>query len=705
MTPDFVLAVCAAALGGMMALMTAFKAHRAVPRWCFALGMAGLSLEALFRGLAAEATVPERTIHWESLALAAMSVLPATWLLFSFSYGRGSYRTLVRNYRFWLLAALVVPVGLTLVFSRHLIVAIPSARQDGTWLLRFEPASLVLHLVFFLSIVFVLMNLEATFRASVGTMRWRIKFMLLGLAVVFVVRAYSSTQILLFRSLNLSLQTFDSGAFLVGCLLILRGLFRAGQFDVKLYPSQTVLYGSFTVLLAGLYLIIVGVLAKVVAFLGGDAAFELKAFLVLIALVLLSVFLLSDRVRLHTKRFVSRHFQRPTHDYRTVWRIFTKASARRVEQADFCSAVVRMVSDVFESLSVAIWLVDESKTRLSCAASTALSQAEAGERNLDPADVALVVAGLSSHSAPIDLDSSSEPWTAALRRTHPDAFRKGGHRFCVSISAAGEFLGVLALGDRVGGVSFSVQDLDLLQTVSDQVAASLLNIQLSQKVSQAKQLEAFQAMSAFFVHDLKNTASTLSLMLQNLPAHYDDPKFREDAFRGISKTVAHVNDLIARLTVLRQESEIRLHDCDLNELLADILKSQAQSDGIQLVKELNPIPRLRLDPSQIQKVVTNLILNARESISESGTISVATSQRNGWVVISITDTGCGMSPEFLNRSLFRPFQTTKKKGMGIGMFHCKIIVEAHHGRIEAESQLGKGTSFRVLLPVGTKIPE
>ena len=84
-------------------------------------------------------------------------------------------------------------------------------------------------------------------------------------------------------------------------------------------------------------------------------------------------------------------------------------------------------------------------------------------------------------------------------------------------------LGFLILGDRVGGVPFSVQDLDLLKSISDQSAASLLNIQLSQRLSQAKQLEAFQAMSAFFVHDLKNTASTLSLMLQNLPVALPGP--------------------------------------------------------------------------------------------------------------------------------------------------------------------------------------
>src|ERR1035441_7083631 len=101
------------------------------------------------------------------------------------------------------------------------------------------------------------------------------------------------------------------------------------------------------------------------------------------------------------------------------------------------------------------------------------------------------------------------------------------------------------------------------------------------------------------------------------------------------------------------------------------------------------------------KVVTNLVLNAREAVLPSGEVRIETAQSNGWVILTVSDNGCGMSPEFLNRSLFRPFQTTKKSGLGIGMFQSKMIIEAHGGRIEVESQQGKGSIFRVLLPMNT----
>ena len=106
-----------------------------------------------------------------------------------------------------------------------------------------------------------------------------------------------------------------------------------------------------------------------------------------------------------------------------------------------------------------------------------------------------------------------------------------------------------------------------------------------------------------------------------------------------------------------------------------------------------------MDPAQIQKVLTNLLLNARESLGDGGRIRVQTGVRNGWAALEVVDNGCGMSPEFINHRLFRPFETTKKRGIGIGMFHCKMIIEAHRGRIEVESEPGHGSAFRVLLPL------
>jgi putative PEP-CTERM system histidine kinase len=420
----------------------------------------------------------------------------------------------------------------------------------------------------------------------------------------------------------------------------------------------------------------------------------------LVAAVLFAILLLSDRVRLRLRRFVSRHFQRPLYDYRTVWRRFTEATASCVNQNDLCQVAVKAVTDVFQALSVTIWLVDESQAQLVFMASTFLTGAKAESLRPGKEEFAEVLKALRARREPVDIEAGKESWAEILRRCHPDEFRKGGNRVCVPMIVREEVIGLMILGDRVSAVKFTWQDFDLLKCIGDHIAAGLLNTRLSQKLLQAKELEAFQTMSAFFVHDLKNTANTLNLMLENLPVHFDDPAFRADALRGVSKTVTHINGLIGRLGSIRHELQIKPVEADLNELVAKSLAGWEEVAGINLKKDLSPLPQLCFDPEQMLKVATNLVFNAREAVApSSGQVRIQTLQQNGWAVLAISDNGCGMSQEFLSRSLFRPFQTTKRNGLGIGMFQSKMIVEAHAGKIEVESEIGKGTTFRIFLPL------
>ena len=692
------LAFASSFLCGVLSLIVALNRRRSVAHWAFVAGMVALAAEDLCFAFTTDAASPKEMIYWQNWRLVAMSFLPGFWLLFSLSYARGNYPEFLKRWRLALVAVFLMPVGLVILSGNNLIAS-AGQTEAGHWMFKLGIPGIVLNVFFLLGSVLVLMNLERTYRAAVGTMLWRIKFMILGLGVIFAVRAYVSSQALLFHAVNLSLQAVSMTAVLLGGVLILRSLFRAGHFNADVYPSHSVFHNSLTVLLAGAYLLIVGVFAKVVVFLGGDAAFTLKAFVLLVILILFAILLLSDRMRLHTRRFVSRHFQRPLYDYRSVWRRFTEETASCVKPAELCQAAVKLTADIFQVLSVTIWLVDDKRENFVFATSTFLSEAKANDLKPQSAEAMEVMRALEKHPDPVDIDASRENWVVWLKRCHPDEFRKGGNRVCVPMIGSGEVLGLMILGDRVGGVSFSWQDFELLKCVADQVAASLLNAQLSQKLLQAKEMEAFQTMSAFFVHDLKNTTSTLNLMLKNLPVHFNNPEFRADALRGISKAVEHINRLIGRLSQLRHELQIKPVESDLNEVVARSLAGWEEAAGVSLVKNLCPLPKILLDQEQMLKVVTNLVLNAREAVSSAGEIRIETAQSNGWAVLTVSDNGCGMAPEFLARSLFRPFQTTKKNGLGIGLFQSKMIVEAHKGRVQVESQPGKGTIFRIILPL------
>ncbi|HZM01550.1 MAG TPA: XrtA/PEP-CTERM system histidine kinase PrsK, partial [Candidatus Saccharimonadales bacterium] len=658
-----ILAYSAALIGTVTALWAAVRQPRSIPKYSFVAGMLLMALESLFTGLTANTEVSADAAEWQRWRMLAMALAAAPWLLFTLTYARGNAREFILRWRFRLIAALVVPLGLTGLFYEKLIGAVTVIPGIPSRLFHLTVPALSFYVVFLLITLLALMNLERTFRASVGTMRWRIKYMVLGVGVLFAVRAYTSSQVLLWigRGMDDSLLRINSVGLLFCCALVLRSILRDPA-EVAVYPSAARLQNSLIPLVAGIYLLAVGVFAKFVQWLGVDASFEAKAFLILVATIGVTLLGLSDRARMHGRRFFSRYLQRPLYDYRSVWRSFIEATASRVKQEELCEAAVKQIAEIFQVLSVTIWLVDDKKENLSFVASTSLSFSTGSELGPQREDAVAIIRKMEEQSEPVDIESSKEPWAEALRRSHPSQFRTGGSRVCVPMTAGRQLMGVITLGDRVGGIFFSLQDFDLLKCVGDQVAAGLLNAQLSQKLLQAKELEAFQTMSAFFVHDLKNTASTLNLMLQNLPVHFDNPEFRADALRGVAKTCDHINHLIGRLSLLRHNLQIQPAELDLNDVIGRVLSNWNGTPGVNLVKNFRPCPKILLDQEQILKVVTNLVLNATEAVGKDGEVRVETSQSNGWAILAVTDNGCGMTPEFARRALFRPFQTTKKNG-------------------------------------------
>jgi putative PEP-CTERM system histidine kinase len=676
----------------------ALRALRSAADWAFVAGTLIVAVERVCSGLALRAETLGTAEKWHQASLLSLSFLPGAWLVFALTYARGNANKFLARSRLLVLAAIIVPVAIGVAFRAGLLTVVPAVSGRDLYV-RLGWPGVVLHVAFLLGAALVLLNLERTYRAAVGTMRWRIKFVLLGVGVMFLARIYTGNQALLFRGFASTLDMVNSIGTLLAGVLLGWGAVRARNAQTEVYPSLAVLHGSVTVALVGAYLLVVGILAKAAALWGGDASFSAKALIVLIALVGLALFLQSDRVRLHVRQFLSRNFQRPVYDYRAIWHQFTDRTAACVESAELCRAIVRITADIFQSLAVSIWLVDERESSFSLAASTALSEEKAHELAPTAEEAKAVLHLFEEHSDPIDIETGSLPWATALRRWHPSEFPNGGNRVCVPLLRRNELVGILMMGDRVSGVSFPLQDFDLLKCIADQAAAKLLNIQLAQRLVQTKELEAFQTMATFFVHDLKNAASTLNLMLQNLPVHFGDPAFREDALRGLGKTAAHINSLIGRLGQLRGRLELRTAPTSLNEIVRTTLNNFPAPDGLTVQADLSDLPPVPLDSEQVQKVILNLLLNAAEACQGKGEIRIQTCQRNRSAVLSISDTGCGMTPEFIQAGLFRPFRTTKKNGLGIGMFQSKMIIEAHAGNITVASAPGRGATFEVYLPL------
>ena len=113
----------------------------------------------------------------------------------------------------------------------------------------------------------------------------------------------------------------------------------------------------------------------------------------------------------------------------------------------------------------------------------------------------------------------------------------------------------------------------------------------------------------------------------------------------------------------------------------------------------------RVDGEEIKKIIVNLVQNALDASNELGTVLVETRKENNGVCIRVTDNGSGMTEDFMKNQLFRPFRTTKEAGLGIGLYQCRQIVEAHDGKIEVKSEIGKGTVFTIYLPIAEAVEQ
>jgi signal transduction histidine kinase len=225
--------------------------------------------------------------------------------------------------------------------------------------------------------------------------------------------------------------------------------------------------------------------------------------------------------------------------------------------------------------------------------------------------------------------------------------------------------------------------------------------EMIKKEGEQKQFESFARLSAVLTHDLKNQILSLSLLVSNMEKKFNREGFREDAMRTLSDTVDNLQNLVAKLSDPRTPTKRVREQSNLTHLVERVLqRTAAQAAGkYQVTAKLTPNVLATADGKAIERVVENLVINALEAMPNGGQLFVLTNVENNSAIISVTDTGKGMTEEFKRTRLFQPFATTKKKGIGLGLYSCREIIEQHGGRIEVTSQVDIGTEFRVVLPL------
>src|SRR5579862_7360574 len=264
----------AAILGLLLALISLLRTKHSLASWLFFAGIALLSIDSLLSALNLYVTEPSELLHRLTLGLIVNFFATMAWLGFSLTYSRPDYRESVARWSIPLVTIALLPIVLAIGFHGELLQLVPEESAGGELQLRLSVMGQLWNVVLLVGAVWILRNLEQTFRSAVGTMRWRIKFVVLGVAVIFGARLYVKSQAVLFSSYDVSWSGVESSALLIGCAFLVLAYVRTGFAEIDVYPSRAVLRSSLTIFIVGGYLFVVGVLANLVRQYGGAESFQ-----------------------------------------------------------------------------------------------------------------------------------------------------------------------------------------------------------------------------------------------------------------------------------------------------------------------------------------------------------------------------------------------------------------------------------------------
>jgi putative PEP-CTERM system histidine kinase len=373
---------------------------------------------------------------------------------------------------------------------------------------------------------------------------------------------------------------------------------------------------------------------------------------------------------------------RSRYDYRRQWMTFTRRLSRHPSSAEIARGLGEHVAQAVGATSIAVYLDDGGHIyRLA---------AEVGD-----ARFVLAIEHTGEIPAWLQMTTSPAPLPVELL---PSVSGSGlPAALTVPLSWRSALLGFMVLGPRPAGREYGAEDVDFLATVAEQASAPI--VAARQVEASARPRPADRSMTAV-IHDIKNAVAALAMLARNAADSIADPQFQRDAITTLSRTVERMRGSLAKLSPPETATPPSpTEPIDLQELIIEATTPLAADHKVRLVRQLQPVNPVYGDRDALLRVVENLATNASEAIAHEGTVTVTLAEDQGHAIISVADTGCGISEDYRARHLFAPFHSTKKDGWGIGLYHTKQMVERQDGEILVESVVGHGTTFTVKLPL------
>ena len=556
-------------------------------------------------------------------------------------------------------------------------------------------SGIILSVLLMLSVLGIVL-VEQLYRNVPVQQRWAIKFLCFGLLGSYVFNFYMYSDALLYQRIDPVL--WGARGFVEAVLLplIVFSVSRDPLWSPEIFISRRVVFHTTTLIASALYLLVMGAAGYYVKKFGGSWGPVIQAFFLFVTILALVLFLASRRIRARLRVLLNKHFYPYKYDYRDEWLRFINTIS--FGDDPLYRKTIISIAQIIESPGGMLWLRKDNGF-YECV--------DAWQMPL------MKIREPSESSMPKFLEKNEFVISVDEYREHPEVYTRLDYLnlpgwineispwLIVPLINIDQLIGFIVLDHaKAQKKHFNWEDSDLLKTAARQSASYIAQQEASVALAEAKQFESFNKLSTYIVHDIKNLVAQLSLIISNAEKHKNNPLFMRDVINTIDNTVQKMNKMLdmvsGKTTGKTQSSRI-----DIIQLLQELIKEREKSGT-------RPLPTLgceshnsfvRADSNQLLAIFGHLVQNAQDATPDDGRIQILQSIENGQILLKFIDTGQGMSEEFIQKQLFKPFKSTKGKGMGIGVYETREIITALGGTIDVESAPGEGTCFSIRLPL------
>lgn len=543
-----------------------------------------------------------------------------------------------------------------------------------------------------LSAVTGLVSVEQLYR---NTQQFRlVKLLSVAIGSLFVYDVYLFSHGVIFERLDPDLWQARGGINTIAALMMALGgltIARQGRQQARLAISRPVIFYTTSLTVSGSFFALMALGGYYVQLYGGSWGTAMQILLLFTALIAIATIFVSRTARSRLNVWINKHFFHHKYDYRLEWLKLINYLSHPSPEEDFHERAIKAAAAIFKSPGGALWLRQGESYTPARAVNMPLPQS-VDERANSP-----FCQSMSDNEWVFSLQAAEGEQMNAFNELLPGWMRQIDHLWLIlPLLTETELLGFIVLTEPELDSSLTWEDLDMAKTVGRQLASYLDRHAAAQMLVESRQFEAFNKLTAFIMHDLKNLIAQQALVVENAAKHRDNPAFFEDAIRTIDNSVARMSNLLRKL---QQNEPSELRSLELHRVLMESVKK---------CKEQRPVPSLRLedtdlrvnaDHDRLAMTLAHVIRNAQEATKPQGFVDITLRREGANAIITVEDNGAGMNSDFIKNQLFRPFVTTKSgKGMGIGAYQTREFMASLGGNVAVHSIVGEGTTFTITLP-------